>query len=116
MSGYLQTPYTTNNNGQGPAWANSLFEDNAEFDLGFDLTLQQHKKRVSRLLDDLTKQLPITLSEQLKDDSLSIEIKHQLINQLQSLLSNINTAEAQQLSTDVHHLLYKSVWIIGSDS
>ncbi|MBS0976492.1 4Fe-4S dicluster domain-containing protein, partial [Serratia rubidaea] len=44
------TPYTTNAAGRGPAWANSLFEDNAEFGLGFRLTVDQHRRRVLRLL------------------------------------------------------------------
>lgn len=109
------TPYTKNSEGRGPAWANSLFEDNAEFGLGFRLTLEQHKKRVSRLLDSFAEQLPIALINQLKDDSLSVEIKRELINQLQSLLDSINTIEAQQLSTDAHYLIDKSVWIIGGD-
>jgi hypothetical protein len=39
------TPYTTDANGRGPAWANSLFEDNAEFGLGFRLTVDQHRQR-----------------------------------------------------------------------
>lgn len=109
------TPYSKNSEGRGPAWANSLFEDNAEFGLGFRLTLEQHKKRVSRLLNGLAGQLPITVINQLQDDSLSIELKRQLIDQLQSLLNKINTIEAQQLSADAHYLIDKSVWIIGGD-
>ncbi|PVF11100.1 pyruvate-flavodoxin oxidoreductase, partial [Yersinia pestis] len=59
------TPYTTNADGRGPAWANSLFEDNAEFGLGFRLTVDQHQKRVTRLIQQLAPQLPDELVNQL---------------------------------------------------
>lgn len=52
------TPYTTNADGRGPAWANSLFEDNAEFGLGFRLTVDSHRKRVLRLLETHAELLP----------------------------------------------------------
>lgn len=52
------TPYTTDANGRGPAWANSLFEDNAEFGLGFRLTVDQHRQRVMRLLSEFADKLP----------------------------------------------------------
>ncbi|VFS54820.1 pyruvate:ferredoxin (flavodoxin) oxidoreductase [Kluyvera cryocrescens] len=52
------TPYTTDANGRGPAWANSLFEDNAEFGLGFRLTVDQHRQRVMRLLDGFALRSP----------------------------------------------------------
>src|SRR5699024_5063358 len=57
------TPYTTNKEGRGPAWANALFEDNAEFGLGFKLSVEQHKQRISRLLAHLAPQLPTSLIE-----------------------------------------------------
>ena len=52
------TPYTTDAHGRGPAWANSLFEDNAEFGLGFRLTVDQHRARVMRLLEQFAGQIP----------------------------------------------------------
>lgn len=60
-------PYTKDSKGRGPAWANSLFEDNAEFALGFRLTYNQHQKRALRLLDSLTTYLPAELVNGLKD-------------------------------------------------
>lgn len=55
------TPYTTNAYGRGPAWANSLFEDSAEFGLGFRLTVDSHRQRVLRLLDKHAGSLPDAL-------------------------------------------------------
>lgn len=53
------TPYTTDaNNARSPRWANSLFEDNAEFGLGFRLTVDQHRARVVRLLEEFAGQIP----------------------------------------------------------
>ncbi|XNM70542.1 hypothetical protein ACLK1Y_07635 [Escherichia coli] len=59
------TPYTTDANGRGPAWANSLFEDNAEFGLGFRLTVDQHRQRVMRLLDGFAEHIPAELNDAL---------------------------------------------------
>ena len=56
------TPYTTDANGRGSAWANSLFEDNAEFGLGFRLTVDQHRQRVMRLLSEFADKLPAELN------------------------------------------------------
>ncbi|VFS92674.1 pyruvate:ferredoxin (flavodoxin) oxidoreductase [Raoultella planticola] len=60
------TPYTTDANGRGPAWANSLFEDNAEFGLGFRLTVDQHRQRVMRLLSTFADKLPAALYDALQ--------------------------------------------------
>ena len=54
--------YTTDANGRGPAWANSLFEDNAEFGLGFRLTVDQHRQRVLRLLSEFASRPPKPIS------------------------------------------------------
>lgn len=54
--------YTTDTNGHGPAWANSLFEDNAEFGFGPRLTVDQHHQRVTRLLSKFTDKLPTELN------------------------------------------------------
>ena len=62
-------PYTTDANGRGSAWANSLFEDNAEFGLGFRLTVDQHRVRVLRLLDQFADKIPAELLTALKSDA-----------------------------------------------
>ena len=109
------TPYTTNKDGRGPAWANSLFEDNAEFGLGFRLTTDQHKKRVSRLLQHFTDQIPEELQQRLTDESLPTEERRIAITELQTLLANKSDQHAQDLAKDAHHLLPKSIWLIGGD-
>lgn len=60
------TPYTTDANGRGPAWANSLFEDNAEFGLGFRLSVDQHRRRAMRLLERFADRLPAELNDALR--------------------------------------------------
>jgi pyruvate-ferredoxin/flavodoxin oxidoreductase len=72
------TPYTTDANGRGPAWANSLFEDNAEFGLGFRLTVDQHRARVMRLLEQFAGQIPAELNDALHADATPEERREQV--------------------------------------
>lgn len=65
MGNLPSTPYTTDAYGRGPAWANSLFEDNAEFGLGFRLTVDQHRARVMRLLEQFADKIPAELNDAL---------------------------------------------------
>lgn len=109
------TPYTTNCEGRGPTWANSLFEDNAEFGLGFRLTIDQHKQRVLRLLDRFQEVLPNTLVNILKDDTIADHERRQAIHELRDLLKNNQEQNAQDLIKDAHYLLQKSVWLVGGD-
>jgi pyruvate/2-oxoacid:ferredoxin oxidoreductase beta subunit len=60
------TPYTTNRDGRGPAWANSLFEDNAEFGLGMRLSIDHHRSRARDLLDQLSEYLPADLATEIR--------------------------------------------------
>ncbi|SFD00230.1 pyruvate:ferredoxin (flavodoxin) oxidoreductase [Pragia fontium] len=109
------TPYTTNSEGRGPAWANSLFEDNAEFGLGFRLTVDQHRARVLRLLDELTPKLPAELVQSLKDCDISVESCRELISQLRTLLTDIDSSTARELAESADYLVEKSIWLIGGD-
>src|SRR4029077_6310032 len=59
------TPYTANADGRGPAWANSLFEDNAEFGYGLRLSIDQHEQRARAMLQDLAPRLPSGLADQI---------------------------------------------------
>src|SRR5699024_1267986 len=94
---------------------NALFEDNAEFGLGFKLSVEQHKQRISRLLAHLAPQLPTSLIEALQDDERPIVEKRQLITKLRELLPTIDGREAKILNQDLDYLVDKSVWIIGGD-
>ncbi len=106
------TPYTTDINGRGPAWANSLFEDNAEFGLGFRLTVDQHRQRVMRLLDGFAEHIPAELNAALHSDATP-EIRREQVAQLRAALANVDGA--QELLTDADALVEKSVWLIGGD-
>ncbi|CAI1021692.1 pyruvate:ferredoxin (flavodoxin) oxidoreductase [Serratia entomophila] len=109
------TPYTTNAEGRGPAWANSLFEDNAEFGLGFRLTVDQHRARVLRLLNALAPQLPEQLVTALQMSDIAPEPRRKQIAELRALLAQIEGDDARQLATDADYLVDKSIWLIGGD-
>ncbi|RJF57389.1 pyruvate:ferredoxin (flavodoxin) oxidoreductase [Serratia inhibens] len=109
------TPYTTNAEGRGPAWANSLFEDNAEFGLGFRLTVDQHRSRVLRLLNTLSPQLPEPLVNALQMQDVAPEPRRKQIAELRGLLAQIEGDDARQLATDADYLVDKSIWLIGGD-
>lgn len=109
------TPYTTNAEGRGPAWANSLFEDNAEFGLGFRLTVDQHRRRVTRLIDSLSEHIPAELLGGLRDETSTPEVKRQHVTELRKILAEIDSPDARQLATDADYLVDKSIWLIGGD-
>ena len=109
------TPYTTNAEGRGPAWANSLFEDNAEFGLGFRLTVDQHRARVLRLLNSLAPQLPDRLVNALQMEDVAPEPRRKQIAELRALLASLEGADARQLAADADYLVDKSIWLIGGD-
>lgn len=113
------TPYTKDRNGRGPAWANSLFEDNAEFALGYRLTYTQHKNRALRLLDEAVAlgivQLAPEKIDDLKSSQVPLNDKRQLIVQLNQQLADSNSAVAKELLADSNYLVDKSVWAIGGD-
>ncbi len=106
------TPYTTDANGRGPAWANSLFEDNAEFGLGFRLTVDQHRVRVLRLLDQFADKIPTELLTALKSDATP-EVRREQVAALRQQLNDV--AEAHELLRDADALVEKSIWLIGGD-
>ncbi|QYM97214.1 pyruvate:ferredoxin (flavodoxin) oxidoreductase [Dickeya ananatis] len=109
------TPWTTDANGRGPAWANSLFEDNAEFGLGFRLSVDQHRQRALRLLAELKPQLPAELVADLLEESVAADVQREQIARLRQSLSAIDSANARQLAADADHLVDKSIWLIGGD-
>ncbi len=87
------TPYTTNAEGRGPAWANSLFEDNAEFGLGFRLTIDQHRARVLRLLNSLAPQLPEQLVNALQMEDVAPEPRRKQIAELRARCWRVSKAK-----------------------
>lgn len=108
------TPYTTDSSGRGPAWANSLFEDNAEFGLGFRLTTDHRKNRVLRLLDELTGHVPENLIQQLRDPAAT-NVRRKQVTQLKDILRDDDSKAAVELCEDSDALIDKSVWLVGGD-
>lgn len=113
-------PYTTNNLGQGPTWANSLFEDNAEFGFGMQVATQHFRKRLTQLIDELrekhqeasVKQACAEWLEAKEDPTLGGELGRQLVE----LLENHNQNElVREVLKYREHLSKKSQWIIGGD-
>jgi pyruvate-ferredoxin/flavodoxin oxidoreductase len=113
------TPYTTNKDGRGPAWANSLFEDNAEFGFGFRLAIDAHHEHAIRLL----KALEATASPELvaaiagADQSSETGLREQRerVAELRKKLALNPSAEAKVLDQLADYLVKKSVWIVGGD-
>ena len=113
------TPWTKNAEGRGPAWSNSLFEDNAEFGLGMRIALDKQKQYATELLQQLQPELDETLvTDILTADESSeegIQQQRQRIQRLKNKLTSINKQEATELDTLAESLSRKSVWIIGGD-
>jgi len=113
------TPYTTNSEGRGPTWNNSLFEDNAEFALGFRLALDQHRELALQLLQQLSSQLDKNLVTELinskQESEPEIFEQRQRIASIKSKLKDIKDENARQLETVIDYLAKKSVWSIGGD-
>ena len=113
------TPYTTNREGRGPAWSNSLFEDNAEFGLGFRLALDQHAAQARSLLVRLASRLGSQLVEALLEADQSTEAgiraQRERVAQLRRRLRDLKGPEARRLEQLADYLVRKSVWIIGGD-
>jgi pyruvate-ferredoxin/flavodoxin oxidoreductase len=113
------TPYTTNKDGRGPAWANSLFEDNAEFGFGFRLALDAHTSTVRALVQRLAPGIgEILVTELLGADQSSeagIVAQRERVKTLRNTLTGLESAEARWLDTLADYLVKKSVWLVGGD-
>jgi pyruvate-ferredoxin/flavodoxin oxidoreductase len=113
------TPWTKNNEGRGPAWSNSLFEDNAEFGLGMRMSLDKHKQFAAELLTNLSADVGESLVNEIlnadQSDEPGIHDQRERIEKLKIILSKIDKSEAKDLLTVAEYLVKKSVWIIGGD-
>lgn len=113
------TPWAKNKEGRGPAWSNSLFEDNAEFGLGMRLTLDKHGEYARELLPQLAGHLGEELvSDLLNADQTSeagIREQRQRVELLKQRLQNVDDPRARDLISLADVLTRKSVWIIGGD-
>jgi pyruvate-ferredoxin/flavodoxin oxidoreductase len=113
------TPWTINHDGRGPAWSNSLFEDNAEFGLGMRLALDKQmgyaRELVSRLSGIMGDELADALLLADQSTEAGIAEKRQRVKLLKKRLQGLKTPEARDLLSLADALVKKSVWIIGGD-
>ncbi len=113
------TPYSTNKDGRGPTWSNSLFEDNAEFGLGMRLSVDKQKEQATELLQGLASELDETLVQALLDnpqkDEADIFEQRANVAILKEALAKLGTTRAQYLLELADNLVKRSVWILGGD-
>ena len=113
------TPYTTNPDGRGPTWNNSLFEDNAEFGLGLRLAVdkqaEQARELVARLADQIGTDLADGLINADQSDEAGIFEQRERVAALKEKLKTLDSPEAHSLEGVCEQLVKRSVWIVGGD-
>ena len=113
------TPWSKNNDGRGPAWSNSLFEDNAEFGLGMRLAIDKHNEMARELVHALAPAIGENLAKEIleanQSDETGIYAQRARVEELRKKLQGVNTAEARSLLSLTDALVKKSVWIMGGD-
>ncbi|MDP6482526.1 MAG: pyruvate:ferredoxin (flavodoxin) oxidoreductase [Nitrospinota bacterium] len=113
------TPWSRNAQGRGPAWSNSLFEDNAEFGLGFRISIDQQKKMASCMLERLAGEVGRELTESIlhaeQKDEAGIFEQRERVELLKEKLKAADSEDARRLLGVADMLVKKSVWIIGGD-
>jgi pyruvate-ferredoxin/flavodoxin oxidoreductase len=113
------TPYTTNREGRGPAWSNSLFEDNAEFGLGMRLSFDHQHAYARQLVERYREMIGDSLADGLLNSDQStqeiIDAKRALVAELKAKLNGRGETEARDLLGVADALVKKSVWIVGGD-
>jgi pyruvate-ferredoxin/flavodoxin oxidoreductase len=113
------TPYTTNASGCGPAWSNSLFEDNAEFGLGMRLSADQQaayaRHLVGKLADSIGGELSSAILEADQSKESDITAQRERVAELKRRLATVDANDARDLLAVADSLVRKSVWIVGGD-
>ena len=114
------TPYGKNKEGRGPAWSNSLFEDAAEFGLGFKLSQETQLVEASDLMEKLKDVLGADLVKAIMDNygnNTDAGVKTQIANlkKAKEILAKNNSFEAKHLASIIDVMLERSVWIVGGD-
>ncbi len=113
------TPWTHNKQGRGPAWSNSLFEDNAEFGLGMRLTIDKQTEYARELVVQLQEAIGVELAQELlnadQSNEAGIEAQRARVEQLKKQLAKIKDPAAQNLLSIADILVKKSIWIVGGD-
>ncbi len=113
------TPYAKNAEGRGPAWCNSLFEDNAEFGLGFRVSIDKQKEFATELVKQLAPQLGDDLVNGIvnadQSDEAGIFEQRERVTALKAKLPKLDLPAAKLLLGLADQLVKKSVWIVGGD-
>jgi pyruvate-ferredoxin/flavodoxin oxidoreductase len=113
------TPYSSNAQGRGPTWANSLFEDNAEFGFGMRIALDQQKEFAELLVTRLSGEIGVELVADLLSASQKTEQEmdqqRERVKTLREKLANNQSSDAKNLLAVAESLVRKSVWILGGD-
>jgi pyruvate-ferredoxin/flavodoxin oxidoreductase len=113
------TPWTKNADGRGPAWSNSLFEDNAEFGFGMRVAIDKQREQavelVHRLSGPIGDELAVALVTSEQKDEADIFEQRERVALLKKRLETLDTPEAQMLVGLADALVKKSVWIVGGD-
>jgi pyruvate-ferredoxin/flavodoxin oxidoreductase len=113
------TPWAKNDEGRGPAWSNSLFEDNAEFGLGMRLAVDKHHAVAVSLLEDLAGEVGDELVQEIlnADQRIESQIRAQRarVAELRNRLAALQDDRARHLLSVVDHLVRRSVWLMGGD-
>jgi len=113
------TPWSVNKEGRGPAWSNSLFEDNAEFGLGMRVSADQQTAMAKHMLAGMTDYFDQEFIDSLMDTSQEIGTQlakqRERVHELKRRLKEIDDPRARALLTVADHLVRRSVWLVGGD-
>ncbi len=113
------TPWSKNRAGLGPAWSNSLFEDNAEFGLGLRLGIEHHEREAHRLVAELADTIGEGLATAILSNTQPTEAdigdQRERVNELRSILAGIDDTRAKRLDVIADELVRSSTWIVGGD-
>ena len=109
------TPYCKRSDGRGPAWSNSLFEDNAEFGLGMRLTIDKMHEFALELLAKVMPDRVEEIRSAPQTNQIEIEALRVKIDEIKKLVAKIDSSEARHLLSIADYIVKKSVWIVGGD-
>lgn len=113
------TPWSKNDKGRGPTWNNSLFEDNAEFGMGYRLSIDKHKEHAMELMGMLKDEIGVELVDSITTASQANEPEifeqRERVKKMTDIVEKLETPVAKQLLSIADNLVKKSVWIMGGD-